>query len=147
MDTQGEEDHPSGSPEEVGMYAPRRTDLRTPQGRHGHPHHPHHPQRKNIRPIPPMRASRASDKGFSMVSGRPRKKPWEQKAFIAVRLEQETYQRIRRLAQRKKCSVGQAVELLIRTQESEKIEPTMPVDYSHLLTKKNGYTVYQLLEQ
>jgi hypothetical protein len=90
---------------------------------------------------------RASDKGFSMVSGRPRKKPWEQKAMLAVRLEQETYQRIRRLAQRKKCSVSRAVELLIRTQESEKIEPTMPVDYSHLLNKSHGYTVYQLLEQ
>jgi hypothetical protein len=88
---------------------------------------------------------RASDKGFSMVSGRPRKKPWEQKAFIAVRLEQETYQRIRRLAQRKKCSVSQAVELLIRTQESEKIEPTLPVDYSHILNKGGSYTVSQLL--
>jgi predicted DNA-binding ribbon-helix-helix protein len=88
---------------------------------------------------------RPSDKGFSMVSGRPRKKPWELKATVALRLEQETYQRLRRLANRRRCSISQAAELLMRTQESEKIEPTLPVDYSHLLKKSNGYTVSQIL--
>jgi macrodomain Ter protein organizer (MatP/YcbG family) len=88
---------------------------------------------------------RANDKGFSMIAGRKRLKPWEQKAVLVVRLEQETYQRIRRLAKKRRCSVSQAVELLIRTAESEKIEPTMPVDYSHLLNKKNSYSVTQIL--
>ncbi len=88
---------------------------------------------------------RANDKGFSMIVGRKRKKPWEQKAVVVLRLEQETYQRIRRLASKRRCSVSQAAELLIRTQESEKIEPTMPVDYSYLLNKRNSYSVTQIL--
>jgi hypothetical protein len=88
---------------------------------------------------------RANDKGFSIVAGRPRHKPWEQKASLLIRLEQETYQRIRRLADRRKCSVSQAAELLIRTKESESIEPTLPVDYSHILNKAGSYTVSQLL--
>jgi len=88
---------------------------------------------------------RANDNGFSIVAGRPRKKPWEQKASLVLRLEQETYQRIRRLADKRKCSVSQAAELLIRTQESERIEPTLPVDYSHILNKGGSYTVSQLL--
>ena len=88
---------------------------------------------------------RANDKGFSMIVGRKRKKPWEQKAVVVLRLEQETYQRIRRLASKRRCSVSQATELLIRTLESEKIEPTMPVDYSHLLNKRNSYSVTQIL--
>jgi hypothetical protein len=88
---------------------------------------------------------RASDNGFRIVTGRPRKKPWEQKASVVLRLEQETYQRIRRLADKRKCSVSQAAELLIRTQESERIEPTLPVDYSHILNKAGSYTVSQLL--
>lgn len=88
---------------------------------------------------------RASDKGFSIVSGRPRHKPWEQKATIVLRLEQETYQRIRRLAENRKCSVSKAAELLFRTPDAEKIEPTLPVDYSHLLNKGGSYTVSQLL--
>ena len=89
---------------------------------------------------------RASDKGFNILTGRPRKKPWEQKATLVLRLEQETYQRIRRLAARRKCSVSQAAELLIRTQESERVEPTLPVDYSHIMPK-NSYTVTQILNQ
>lgn len=88
---------------------------------------------------------RVSDKGFSMIVGRPRKKPWEQKATVALRLEQETYQRLRRLAARKRCSISQAAELLMRTADSEKIEPTLPVDYSHLMTK--GYSVTQILNE
>ena len=88
---------------------------------------------------------RVSDNGFKIVTGRPRHKPWEQKASLVIRLEQETYQRIRRLADKRKCSVSQAVELLIRTQDSERIEPTLPVDYSHILNKGGNYTVSQLL--
>jgi len=127
----------------MGMHEAIGTDSGSAESRDGHPHNTNHPQRQNLRPIPP--SMRVSDKGFSMVSGRPRKKPWEQKATVALRLEQETYQRLRRLANRRRCSISQAAELLIRTQESEKIEPTMPVDYSHLLKKGVGYTVSQIL--
>jgi hypothetical protein len=88
---------------------------------------------------------RASDKGFNIVTGRKRKKPWEQKATVTMRLEQETYQRMRRLATRLKCSISEAAELLLGTPDSEKIEPTLPVDYSHLLKKGGSYTISQLL--
>jgi hypothetical protein len=88
---------------------------------------------------------RASDNGFNILAGRPRRKPWEQKATLVLRLEQETYQRIRRLAEKRKCSVSKAAELLFRTDDSEKIEPTLPVDYSHILNKGGSYTVSQLL--
>ena len=137
----------------MGMYATRRKDSRTPQGWAGNRHHQDHPQRENLRAIQgdiplrfnPTTRMRVSDNGFKIVTGRPRHKPWEQKASLVIRLEQETYQRIRRLADKRKCSVSQAVELLIRTQESEKIEPTLPVDYSHILNKGGNYTVSQLL--
>ena len=78
---------------------------------------------------------RASDKGFNIVTGRRRKKPWEHKAVLVLRLEQETFQRIRRLAQREKCSVSQAAEMLIRTADSEKIEPTLRLTTPTCLTK------------
>lgn len=87
---------------------------------------------------------RANDKGFNIVAGRPRHKPWERKATVVLRLEEETHQRIRRLAKRRNSSLSQAAEVLFRTEDSEKIEPTLPVDYSHLL-KGGSYTVSQLL--
>ena len=87
---------------------------------------------------------RANDKGFNIVAGRPRHKPWEKKATVVLRLEEETHQRIRRLAKKRNCSISQAAEVLFRTGDSEKIEPTLPVDYSHLL-KGGSYTVSQLL--
>jgi hypothetical protein len=43
---------------------------------------------------------RANDNGFSIVAGRPRHKPWEKKATVVLRLEEETHQRIRRLAKK-----------------------------------------------
>ena len=138
------QDHAAPGIEEVGMYATRSEDRGTPSKRHGHQNEVHHTERKNVRPIQSMRAS---DKGFSIIAGRPRKKPWEQKATIVLRFEQETYQRIRRLAAKRRCSVSQAAELLIRTQESEKIEPTLPVDYSHLMNKHATYTVSQILNE
>jgi hypothetical protein len=82
----------------------------------------------------------------SISAGRPRLKPWEQKITATFRLEQETYQRIVRLAKREGRSMSAAVELLIRTQESEKIEPTLPVDYSILTQFQKGYTVSQILD-
>jgi len=127
----------------MGVHAPLCADLGAAASGSEHPDEDGHQQWENLRPIPnPMRAS---DKGFSMISGRPKKKPWEQKAAIVLRLEQETYQRIRRLALRKDCSVSQAAELLFRTPDSEKIEPTLPVDYSHIMKKGGYYTISQLL--
>ncbi len=87
---------------------------------------------------------RASDKGFNIVCGRPRHKPWEKRATVVLRLEEETHQRIRRLAKKRNCSISQAAEVLLRTDDAERIEPTLPVDYSHLL-KGGNYTVYQIL--
>ena len=87
---------------------------------------------------------RANDKGFNIVCGRPRHKPWEKKATVVLRLEEETHQRIRRLAKKRNCSISQAAEVLFRTGDSERIEPTLPVDYSHLF-KGGSYTVSQLL--
>jgi predicted DNA-binding protein len=81
-----------------------------------------------------------------IAAGRPRLKPWEQKITATFRLEQETYQRIVRLAKREGRSMSAAVELLIRTQESEKIEPTLPVDYSILTQLQKGYMVSQILD-
>jgi hypothetical protein len=46
---------------------------------------------------------------------------------------------------RNKCNPSQAAELLMRTEESEKIEPTMPIDYSFLQKKGNSYTVLDIL--
>jgi hypothetical protein len=87
---------------------------------------------------------RANDNGFNIVCGRPRHKPWEKKATVVLRLEEETHQRIRRLAKKRNCSISQAAEVLFRTGDSEMIEPTLPVDYSHIL-KGGSYTVSQLL--
>lgn len=88
---------------------------------------------------------RTKDENFKIVTGRPRKKPWEQKANITLRLDQATYQRIRRLAGRKKCSVSAAVELLLATEDAERIEPTVAVDYSYLSKKVVGYTSSKII--
>ena len=87
------------------------------------------------------------DNGYKIGSGRPRLKPWEQKATATFRLTQETYQRIVRLAKREGRSMSAALELLVRTQESEKIEPTIPVDYTSFLTPRKGYSVSSILDQ
>lgn len=135
--------HSTPGARQMGLHAPLCADLGATKPGDEHPDEDGHQQWENLRPIQdPMKAS---DKGFSMISGRPKKKPWEKKATIVLRLEQETYQRIRRLAARKGCSVSQAAERLFRTTDSEKIEPTLPVDYSHILTDGGHYTIYQLL--
>jgi hypothetical protein len=88
--------------------------------------------------------NKKSDKGYNILAGRPRKKPWEHKVTMVFTLQQETYQRIVRLAKREKRTKSDALELLIRTQEAEQIEPTLPVDYSHLMPQR-GYAVSQIL--
>lgn len=90
---------------------------------------------------------KARDNGFKITAGRPRMKPWEQNVTVTFRLSQETYQRIMRLAKREKRTRSAALEILIRTEESEKIEPTLPVDYSHLLNPQRGYILSNILDE
>jgi hypothetical protein len=37
--------------------------------------------------------------------------------------------------------------LLVRTEESERIEPTQVVDYSKICSRSNGYTVTNILNK
>lgn len=89
---------------------------------------------------------RARDNGYKITAGRPRHKPWEQKVAVNFTLQQETYQRIMRLAKREGRTPSSALEVLIRTQESEKIEPTLPVDYSMMTQFQKGYAISQILD-
>jgi hypothetical protein len=87
------------------------------------------------------------DNGFRLVAGRPRLKPWEQRITVTFRLSYETYQRIQRLAKREKILMSKALEKLVRTDESERIEPTIPVDYSKIHHRERGYTVTKILDK
>jgi len=89
---------------------------------------------------------RTKDNSFKIVTGRPRNKPWEQKQNVSFRLEQATYQRIRRFAEKRKCGVSEALEMLLKTSDSELIEPTLAVDYSHLLEKIKTYAITNILD-
>ena len=92
-------------------------------------------------------ANYAKDNGFRIITGRPRLKPWEQRITASFRLTYETYQRIQRLAKREGIIPSKALELLVRTDESEKIEPTQVVDYSKIHHRSNGYTVTNILDK
>ena len=92
-------------------------------------------------------SKRKGDEGFRIVAGRPRLKPWEQRATASFRLSYETYQRIQRLAKRQGINQSKALELLVRTEESERIEPTQVVDYSKICSRSNGYTVTNILNK
>jgi hypothetical protein len=87
------------------------------------------------------------DNGFKIITGRPRLKPWEQRITASFRLTYETYQRIQRLAKREGIAPSKALELLVRTAESEKIEPTQVVDYSKINHRGTGYTVTNILDK
>lgn len=87
------------------------------------------------------------DNGFRLVAGRPRLKPWEQRITVTFRLSYETYQRIQRLAKREKILMSKALEKLVRTEESERIEPTIPVDYTKIHHRERGYTVTKILDK
>lgn len=87
------------------------------------------------------------DNGFRLVAGRPRLKPWEQRITVTFRLSYETYQRIQRLAKREKILMSKALEKLVRTEESERIEPTIPVDYSKIHHRERGYTITKILDK
>jgi len=64
---------------------------------------------------------------------------------ITIRITAETYQRIQRLSKRLKCTQAQAVERLIRTEESEKIEKTQPIDKSTLIDMRKKYSITNIL--
>ncbi len=87
------------------------------------------------------------DNGFRLVAGRPRLKPWEQRITATFRLTYETYQRIQRLSKREGITISKALEKLVRTEESERIEPTIPVDYSKIHHRERGYTVTKILDK
>jgi len=65
----------------------------------------------------------------------------------SFRLSYETYQRIQRLAKREGTTISKALERLVRTEESERIEPTIPVDYSKIHHRERGYTVTKILDK
>ena len=89
----------------------------------------------------------SKDNGFKIITGRPRGKPWEQRVTASFRLTYETYQRIQRLAKREGINPSKALELLVRTEESEKIEPTQIVDYAKINHRGTGYTVTHILDK
>ena len=82
-----------------------------------------------------------------LCAGRPRHKPWEKRITASFRLSYESYQRIQRLAKRERIGLAQALEKLIRTEESERIEPTIPVDYSKIHHRERGYSVTNILDR
>ena len=87
------------------------------------------------------------DDGFRLCAGRPRSKPWEQRITATFRLTYETYQRIQRLSKREGTTISKALEKLVRTDESERIEPTIPVDYSKIHHRERGYSVTSILDK
>lgn len=89
----------------------------------------------------------SKDNGFRLNPGRPRLKPWEQRITASFRLTYETYQRIQRLAKREGIIPSKALELLVRTEESERIEPTQVVDYSKIHHRSSGYSVTNILDK
>jgi hypothetical protein len=91
-------------------------------------------------------ANYTKDNGFRIIAGRPRHKPWEQRVTATFRLTYETYQRIQRLAKREGIISSKALELLVRTAESEKIEPTKVVDYTKI-HHKSSYSCSNILDK
>jgi hypothetical protein len=90
---------------------------------------------------------RTRDDGYRFCGGRARHKPWEQRITATFRLTYETYQRIQRLAKREGIQPSKALEMLVRTMESESIEPTIPVDYSKIHHRERGYSVTNILDK
>lgn len=91
-------------------------------------------------------ANYTKDNGFRILAGRPRHKPWEQRVTATFRLTYETYQRIQRLAKRERIIPSKALELLVRTAESERIEPTQVVDYTKI-HHKSSYSCSNILDK
>lgn len=54
---------------------------------------------------------------------------------------------MQRLAKREKITISKALEKLVRTEESERIEPTQVVDYTKIHHRERGYTVTNILDK
>ena len=65
---------------------------------------------------------------------------------ITVRVTPETYQRIQWLSKKLECTYSKAVERLIRTEESERIEKTLPIDKLSLIDTRKKYSITNILD-
>jgi macrodomain Ter protein organizer (MatP/YcbG family) len=83
---------------------------------------------------------------FSFGSGRRRNQLQDKKINIRVSLSVETFKRVDNLAKRLDCSLSSAVERLIRTQESESIEPTREVNWDEYKAKRQFYQLTDVLD-
>ena len=92
-----------------------------------------------------FKMSREDMKKFRFVGGRDPMPPEERGVQVALRLTVETYQRVQRLAKRLKCTESKAIERLIRTEESERIEKTQPIDKSSLIDMRKRYSITNIL--
>jgi hypothetical protein len=94
---------------------------------------------------PPKWRTSRDRKGFVFNCGRTPMTAEERGMQITIRITAETYQRIQRLSKRLKCTQAQAVERLIRTEESERIEKTQPIDKSTLIDMRKKYSITNIL--
>ncbi len=83
---------------------------------------------------------------FGFGSGRKRNQLQDKKINIRVSLSVETFKRVDNLAKRLDCSLSSAVERLIRTQESESIEPTPEVNWDEFKAKRQFYQLTDVLD-
>ena len=94
---------------------------------------------------PPKWRTSRDRKGFIFNCGRTPMTAEERGVQITIRITAETYQRIQRLSKRLKCTQAQAVERLIRTEESERIEKTQPIDKLALIDMRKRYSITNIL--
>jgi hypothetical protein len=94
-----------------------------------------------------VKMSREDMKKFRFVGGRDPMPPEERGVQVALRLTVETYQRVQRLAKKLKCTESKAIERLIRTEESERIEKTQPIDKSSLIDMRKRYSITNILNK
>lgn len=83
---------------------------------------------------------------FSFGAGRQRKQIQDKKINIGVSLSVETFKRVDNLSKRLDCSISSAIERLIRTQESELIEPTPEINWEEFMEKRSFYRLTDVLE-
>jgi hypothetical protein len=83
---------------------------------------------------------------FSFGSGRKRNQIQDKKVNTRVSFSVETFRRVTSLSERLDCSFSSAVERLIRTAESEAIEPTPVVDWNEFKKKRNFYCLTNVLD-
>jgi hypothetical protein len=94
----------------------------------------------------PSRRKLNQKRKFAFGSGRKRNQIQDKKINIRVSLSVETFKRVDNLSKRIDCSLSSAVERLIRTQESEGIEPTPEVNWDEYKEKRAFYRLTDVLE-